>query len=538
MPKRKGVYRSPPTSSKTPRSGRPRQRMRFNNQASYQITGRSLPPMPGVQEFGRSATARFNESIAADVLSGMAAVAASEATGVPAPLIGMGLRVARNALFNSGVVAQEKTMGTTTKAKKVLVNRSSMSVAGKTKVKRVKKVHLSDKFVKGVKQVMAGAASTGTYITIKQGMVGSIVSPTNGTLTVVDLGLGAQNAILTPGQGSASGSRTLFNCLSQFSTSSNTTAVAETGFNYFTPAKILDAASVLFNGKALGDPYIQTDNLATTSVGGTGAPVPSVPGQLKINVLGSSVDFELKNVSNRTVTMEIWECTPTLKFQLANPLALVQSQCIAYLEPLNNNNMLYFQAGATTNALLYEQAVDPLAVLKKYAGLPMTWKKRTMILAPDETCIHSIIGPSGVLDFSKLSNSTAAAPLASSSPQLNCLLKGWSVGCIISVSGDQVIQPTLPGARGDKAAYSDGVNTRMGMPISMQIREYYRIAVPEVAGFITRAGAVGSVQQLNLRKPKIIIRNLVPVNGATNVNLIQVSNEANPVAETTTAQQT
>jgi len=537
MPKRS--YRSPPTTRDTPYPRR-RQRMRLMTDRTTP-RGRTLPPIPGAQEFGRSATARFNESIAADVLSGMVAVGASEVTGVPAPLIGMGLRVARNALFNSAPVTQIKNMGINA-AKAALQSRSSMSVAGKTKVKRVKKVKLSDKFVKGVKQVMAGTCATGTYITIKQGMVGSIVTPTYGSLTGDDLGSVGITQILTPGLTAPSGSRTLFNCLSQWSTSSNSTPVGQTGLNFFTPAKILDAASVLFNSKALGDPYITTGNLSTTFVGGTGAPVVSNPGQLKINVLGSSVDFELKNVSNRVVTMEIWECTPTIKFQTSNPVQLIDANRNLNNNTTNNNQILYFTGvpGATTNFLFHEQAVDPMAILKKYNGIQMTWKKRSMILAPDETCLHSIIGPSGVLDFSKLVNTTQAAPVGTASVQLNCLLKGWSVGCIISVHGDQVLQPSLPGARGDKAAFSDGVNNRMGMPISVQTREYYRLSVPEVSGYTSVTTAVGTlnVQQLNLRKPKCIVWNQVPTNGNTSTNPVQVSNEVNPTAETTAAQQT
>lgn len=546
MPKRKGKYLSPSTSGG---SGR-RQRVRLTTAQDdhYREVERRLgrPHRSigyGALEGARQATRRFNDTIAADVLSGMAANAISVSTGIPPAATSIGVALARRALFAGGqgsVSTQNKIMGGIKAAKNMMVNRSSMSVSGKTKVKRVRKVKLSTKFVKGVKQVMEGVAAKGVYLTVKQGMVGSIVSPAPGAITVVDLGTVAQDAILTPSASTSSGNRTLFNCLSQWSTSSAPTGVVNTGLNFFTPAKILDAASVLFNGKALDNPYITTGNLSTTSVGGTGAPVVATPGQLKINVTYCAADFEIKNVSNRVVTMEIWECTPTLKFQLSNPLNVIASHCATYMNTANNNNILYFAntPAATTPFFYHEQSVDPLVVLKRYTGVPMQWKKRTMVLAPDETCIHTIVGPKGVLDFSKLSNTTASAPLGTAAPNLNCLLKGWSVGCVISINGDQVLQPTLAGARGDKAAYADNVNNRMGMPVAVQVREVYKISVPEIAGYITQNGAAGSVQQLNLRKPKFVLWNQVPNNGITSTALIQVSSEENPTAETTTAQQT
>lgn len=510
---------------------RPHRRRRTNPQSVYQVGGsRTLPPIPGIREFGREATRRYNEGLAEEIMGGIAGAAIGGALfNVPGAIVGGILGARRKE------VPQNKNMGGIKEAKQLLVQRSSNVVKGKTKVKRVKKVHLSKKFIKGVKQVMAGSQATGSFITIKQGMVGSLVGAGNGgNLTSTIFGTAGAVGILYPGAAISSGSRTLFNTLSNWSTSVNSSCVANTDLNFFTPAKILDAASVLFNGKALGDPYSATGNLSTVFVGTTTAPVTNIPGQLKINVLSSSVDFELKNVSDRVVTMEIWECTPTLKFQSTNPLALVQQIATTYQNITNNNNTLYVrdQPGGASNELFYEQAIDPLTVMKKYNGLPMTWKKRNMILAPDETCIHSIIGPSGVLDFSKLN--VAGLTL----PQINVMLKNWSVGCIISIVGDQAIQPTLSVNRGDKAAYSDNVNVRMGMPVSMQVREYYRIAVPEIAGFTTQTPAVGTVsnQLLNYRKPKCVIWNQCVANGITSTAPVSVSNEQQPMTNVTGGQ--
>jgi len=529
--KRKGHYPSPSTSGGSRHKRfRPYLPSRQRRVYSSFVPSRTLPPQPGAREFGRASTARFNDSIAADVLGGMAAVALSESTGLYLPLANGAVRQARNILSDLAqpTVTQTNMNKGQTQSKKALVTRSAMAVSGKVRVKRVKKVHLSSKFIKGVKQVMAGSQATGSYVVIKQGLVGSIVGAgTQGSLLSTIMGTPATTACVYSGSTVSSGSRTLFNAMSNWSTTVNSTAVADHDFNFFTPAKILDAASVLFNNKALGDPYVSAANLSTTFVGGTGAPVPGVPGQLKINVLGCSVDFQIKNVSNRVVTMDIWECVPSVKFQTVNALQQLINVTTDYLATANTNNVLYFRSQplGTSSSLFLEQAVDPFVILKKFAGFAMTWKKRSMTLAPDETCIHSIIGPSGVLDFSKLVQPGVTNPI------INTLLKGWSCSVVISINGDQVIQPTLAINRGDKAAYSDAVNPRMGMPVSIQTREYYKVAVPEIAGFVTQNGAVGTTQMLNLRKPKCIIWNQVPANGNTSAAPIQVSNEQQPMSD-------
>jgi len=109
-------------------------------------------------------------------------------------------------------------------------------------------------------------------------------------------------------------------------------------------------------------------------------------------------------------------------------------------------------------------------------------------------------------------------------------MKNWSVGCVISVHGDQVLTTTASGAGGRHVFPT--VAQALGMPVALEIQERYNIAVPEVAGFITINGVAGSSQMLNLRKFKKIVKNDCLVGNP----LYTVSNEVNPAQESTTAQ--
>lgn len=429
--------------------------------------------------------------------------------------------------------SSKKNMTGSRKANNMLVDKSSMVVTGKTKTKRQKIVKVSAKFRAGVKQVLSGDTARGTYTTLIQGYIGSaIVNGGSNWITFADLAQ-SQRGVLLPGSLNPVGSRTLWNCLALNNPGAAPTALTLSGFNYFTPAKVLDAASVLFNSKTIGDPYLRSGNLSEVLVGATGIPQTSLP-TLKINIIGSSVVWRMKNVSNRVVNVEIWECMSTLKYGNSPPLQSLYGQDQVFNQTANDNPVRYVFGGLARTNYYYEQGFDPVAVAKKYNGFPWTWKKRTMVMQPDETCIHTIRGPSGVLDFRKL---VSADALGNHTVNLDCMLKGFSVGCIVSVVGDQVYKPTVTGATGGRDVYTSATaaQTRLGMPISVEIEEKYRIAVPEIAGYITQNGAAGSTQQLNMRKNRFIFNNLIASQASTDTPATGyvVSSEENFVTQTT-----
>jgi len=430
--------------------------------------------------------------------------------------------------------SQNKKMkgSTNSKAQKALVTRSSMAVSGKTKVKKTRRVKVPSRLAKQIKQVMSGTTARGQYVTIKSGFIGNVITTGVSPFFTAGDDMGkTQMAIAFNRSGGLHG-RTLFNQLFQYVPAASTAIVPATGLNYFTPAKILDAASVLFNNKSPGaNPYATTGNLSVLSNNATGAPAV-VPGQLKVNLLSSWVKFTLKNVSDRVVTVEAWECTPTLKFQNINPLATMVGQIESLSEVTTDTNFQYIFGGNNSNQCFFDTAVDPFHIGKKHMGLKLAWKKRVMVLAPDETCVHSIKGPSGLMDFTKILNvqSNVAGTNPTASTDLNILLKNWSVGVVFGVSGDYVL-PTATATSAGKWVFSttDGA---LSAPIAVEVQEGYRVAVPEIAGFITQNGIAGTSQQLNARKPKTIVWNQIN----TGAVAYRVSNEVNPIADVAAAQ--
>lgn len=420
---------------------------------------------------------------------------------------------------------EKKNMGkgnTQVKAQKKLVKRSSMVVTGKTKVKRVRAVKVPMRLRKQIKAVMSSGTAHGTYITNKSGFIGSVTGAgtIGGGFSGDDLNK-TQTQVFFNGAGGLAG-RTLFNQLIDFRPGVQSQVVPNTGLNYFTPAKILDAASVLFNNKAINNnPYVQIDNLSTLFTSASGASSLD-PGNLKINVKGCSVQFTMKNVSNRVASVDIWEMTPTLKFQNTNPLNDLVTTVQAWSEATSDTNFQYFLNGANNGNGMFDPIIEMPSIAKKYMGYKFNWKKRSMVLAPDETCIHSIMGPKGIFDFKNIIKTNATSGGATPDSDPDCLFKGWSVGVLISVAGDLVL-PTAVSA-GGRYLYNAVVGA-CGMPISVEVKETYRIAVPEVAGYVSVDAAPGVQQQLNLRKPKTIY-----VNQATIGNVAYtVSNEVNPL---------
>jgi len=348
---------------------------------------------------------------------------------------------------------------------KALVNRSAMKVTGETKVKKAPpKLKITAEFRESVKDVLRSASASGVYKVIKAGYIGSLVKDVAGVFAGDDMG-STHSAIAYSSPTEPSGSRTLFNALVTFQVGGNSVLRPNTGLNFFTPAKIIDAASVLFNNKTPGNPYSSTtNNLATNFQPSTGLPIPTNPGSLKVFVKDSFAQFTIKNVSFRVVSLDIWECTPTLKFQNVPALSALTAMYSAQSETASQDTNIAYYNGVAGSAglqstMFFERNLDPLYCASKI-GFPFKWKKRTMILAPQETCIHKIQGPKGEFDFAKITSLDTAVP-ANTVYNFNTIMKGWSVSCIMSINGDQVLQSSGQSLGGRDTYYSGG-NTVLG----------------------------------------------------------------------------
>jgi len=441
-----------------------------------------------------------------------------------------------------------KGRATVKRAQKKLVQRSSMVVSGQLKVKHKKNVQVSKQLREKVKKVMEGVQAQGSYKTITCGYVGTLVNATTGNaspnsaiqgnLTATFTGpLGLNEAVVLFGGIARPPSRTIWNNLGEFSSSATTLSQLQDNFvaggelNFFTIGKILDAAAVLFNEKApTAAPYNSTGNLSTTWTS-TGAN-PVEPGNLKINVLNSYASFTMKNVSNRVVTVEIWECVPTLKFIDSGPLVGLVNAETRLLDATTTTREVQYGIASATAGVFTEQSgiyLEPnfefASLFAKY-GFKWSFRKRKMVMAPQETCVHTIKGPSGVLNTANLYDEEVFKIGA---------LKGWTVSCLISVVGDQVIVPGADGngSIGGLLHDSRGVTAvnpyTMGAPIAVQVEEFYSIAVPEIAGFLSNP--TSSLQMLNQRRSKKVVWNRQGLNGA---QAFSVSNEVTPMVPVTT----
>jgi len=414
------------------------------------------------------------------------------------------------------------------------VTRTAMKVVGKTKTKRTPTVKVPSRLRKQIKQVLVGQQAVGTYKTIKEGYIGSIMPSVAGAFNGDDLGAG--NNQVYYGQSDWIPGKTWFNTLCTMGLGIGASALSGAGMNYFTPAKILDAASVLFNEKTITrDPYVTTNNLSTVMNTNTGNPNPTQNGKLKINVLESYVKFSIKNVSNRVLTLEIWECMPTQMFQETNPLNTLKSIWDGFgtADPTQHTAFEYADGSGTTNTVrgFYETGIDQLEIAKSHFDYKFTWKKRTMILPPDETCIHSIRGPKGIFDYSKLQRTNTTLPIPAPITTNTCLFKGWSVGVVMAVSGDQVlVQNGVNPSQGGRKNYTLGALAVMGAPLAIEVIESYKVAVPEVAGFLTTSALPGSRQMLNLRKHRTVVFSQKEGRLEDNQRY-STSNEVNPLAE-------
>lgn len=428
-----------------------------------------------------------------------------------------------------------EAMKYSTDPNKLLTTRTAMTVKGKTKTKVVKTVAVPSRLRKQIKQVLVGQQAVGSYKTIKEGFVGSFMpSPGNpGPLAGSALGQ-AQNVVYWNVNNAVPG-RTYFNTLvTRLDSPGVSTSIGGTELNFFTPAKLLDAASVLFNGKAVSiDPYLETGNLSTVAQN-DGTLNFSNPGKLKINILNSYAKFSIKNVSNRVVTMEIWECMPSQMFQETNPLNTLNAVFEGFGSSSGttgqDTSYAYYDLNGTAAASsvargFYEIGQDPFEIAKQNYDFKFTWKKRTMILAPEETCVHSIRGPKGIFDYSKMQRTNNAVPQPVPIISRLAMVKGLSVGCVIGISGDQVLTQTAAASQGGRKNYLGGGSVTLGMPVCVEVEEYYKIAVPEIAGF--RQSATALVMPLNQRKEKHIVFS----QKEKGQNNFTVSNEVNPLAD-------
>lgn len=383
--------------------------------------------------------------------------------------------------------------------------RASMNRYGSDKIKSIRgknrKVKVSNKLKEKIKKVIEEKKAPGYYVKTTEGSIGSCINntispyytdigPITNAITVVPMfsnigGLGGQqvcwwHSLLPYGDLSTK---------------------IPTGWDmsYFTPAKFMDAAAILWNKKAMAQNALLSTGNFYTYTSETGVPQNTYRSNLYIK--NSWVTFEFKNNSQRTITLLIRHCVPKLKFVDDNPLAIYTSAILDDSNASGNFNgpLVPYSGNVTESYAKYLNDIDvPWSFVD---GFSKTWKYETIkiIIAPGETCKHSIQGPKNMnLNYNDI--------MKSGSQQFYSYFKKTSCSVVIGVLPDLVFAESI--GEGQPANYtgrwvdfSANTDKTIRNPISVEIKEHFDMGMPELTGFVEDPGTK-QTQMLNLRSKK------------------------------------
>nr|WAE43115.1 MAG: capsid protein [Cressdnaviricota sp.] len=418
----------------------------------------------------------------------------------------------------------------------------------KPKVKHLKKVKVSKTLRAKVNKVLEGDSARGMYTRVSSGFVGTALNNTALTINQPVLGNATAGGFtniqsIQPSSTHAAGSKTFWNGLVSYGPGTSTVVVStnvgqcNTEMNYFTPYKVLNAASVLFNKKAdPSDPGAVIAGNMTTVFNPTSGALSTAPGSLKVHIKKSYVKFVFKNLSNRVVNMDLWELSQKEKFEQVGPLQSLLQVAQTVVDAANQNaevQILLSGANVTTGPqAVLEANYDPFSY---YATCGLQWKgdRTEFVMQPDETIIHYVQGPSGVMDFAKI--------LREGVQVYQCGLKGFTKSIVIGIRGDQVLRQTGAAGTasfGERVAFYNATDGNLCNAVAVEVTEMFALEVPEVAGFVQSGGAAGTVQPINLRKNRKCVSNWIPTNGGNAVTptLALMANEENPFLQSTANQ--
>lgn len=381
------------------------------------------------------------------------------------------------------------------------------------KVKSTKKVKVSKGLREKVQKVIAGENAYGAYHVRFGGMIGYIDPGIFAGFNRTASYLRDSNYCTSIWGGTSfpAGSKVWFGAHHRNAgtgTLANMSTNVDRVFCYFSPMKILDAASVLWNRKTpTADITAVADNFSLVTGITTGTPqlgssqFPQT-GPLEIRIINSYVTWRMKNTSQRSLLVKIYHCVPKLKYCDVGPLSILTSPN----ESVDTSTNLKELAGVPVNSggsiastlcthPQFEPNMNPsFASAYKYS-------QKIINLKPGEECIHSIQGPKNyTLDYNKLHSENET--------KVGSFFKHTTIIPIVSVEVDSVFGTDgigqLTGQYGIKTA---NVNPSIVTPISIEVDEVFKLSCPQNTGFISRAAIAGSVQQLNLKTKRVVFAN-------------------------------
>jgi len=408
-----------------------------------------------------------------------------------------------------------------------LANRMAKKVKNGKAVKKItnrkKVVKVSKSLREKVKKVLEATAIKGTFITTRQGDLGLWTNRDVSTSYTIRNINAYQNAVV----GTSLGNK----LTTPYGTANSNSRVWMTGLTiggiytsgdemmYFTPMKIIDAASILWNNKAIERTYEnQAGNFNANTVGtstgvqskGNGTN-PAIQG-MKIHVVHSYVKMEFKNNSQRTMYMNLYECVPKQSNPDKLPLDCLISGIQLFADNGVGKRMIKYYVdpmlatnSTNTDVLIQDPNVEP-NMIPTFAE-SYTYTKVEIVVNPGETFIHNIAGPKNFdLDYNKL--------WVDGQDHTGKLYKKCSVAIMISLKPDLVygtagvltyLGNTTEGS--GRWINTTSSTTRPVDPISCEITEVYKLSMPEQSGFYQQAVTAGAAKQLDMRKPALAFAN-------------------------------
>lgn len=385
-----------------------------------------------------------------------------------------------------------------------------------SKVKRGKKVKVSPYLKKAVTQIMTAKDKKGIYHKQWCGVIGVWRANANMNGTSYNVDGGGFKYAKYAGVAGVPAASYWTNDIPQYSrvwhqALSNADAGHGDGQDlcFFTHAKFLDAASILWNRKARNiDATITAGNLNINTNANPSVSTEAYGGS-QIKVKNSYVTLHLKNHSQRRLKLCIYICVPKKTGAISSPFssfinaisnaATDGTAAVAqnlYLK-INNN-----EAGIT----LSNPAVSPAL----FPAFNNTWKYEVVqiLLAPGEQIDKTIQGPKNcIIDWNTL-NTQEARNQPAQPATINYFAKKQVVALMMSIQPDALFALShkedgastftdLPWAGPATANSSSPLN----LPVSCYVEEHYELYIPEHVGFVVAPDSGN--QSLNQRKPSI-----------------------------------
>lgn len=387
--------------------------------------------------------------------------------------------------------------------------KASSSRKGKLKLTGKKKpVKVSKELAKKVKKVIDGQDYRGTYLTDKQMYIDYKSSSNAATSGYFDQKL--------PNIGAYSGcvSNTFIPigmpgrvCQWWAAGQANAVGSVPAGYDWthFSPLKILDAASVLWNRKRRNPDYsfgggnFTVDARIATGVPDSGSLTAPDKKNFKIHVENAYAKFQVKNITQRRIYLTFYHCTAKQKFASGTPLSIYKDAIIEELGGANLDNGGILEGKNAGESIEQQSANYILNPSMEPNALPAftnvySYQKVIINIGPGETHEHTVQGPKGFdLDFAKLWDG--------GQDKGGFMYKACTVQTMVKMELDQVFAQTTSGPFYAPVSYPSQLPTgNFQCPVAITLKENYTLRCPKISGFIKQAIVAGSTQMLNLKK--------------------------------------